>query len=74
MSSLDCQMPMTAVSVDFAIQQSSSIFDKKLSMLRWIKCKPLFLKTFDSFEQCSVSWWTGHGFILISPESNNNKW
>ena len=42
-------------------------------MLRWIKFRPLFLKTFHSFEHCSVSWWKGPRFKLISPESNNNK-
>ena len=39
-----------------------------------MKCKPLFLKTSHSFEHCSVSWWTGPGFKLTSPESNNNNW
>ena len=39
-----------------------------------MKCKPLFLKTFHSFEHCSVPWWTGPGFKLILPESNNNNW
>ena len=28
-------------------------------MLRWIKCRPLFLKIFHSFEHCIISWWAG---------------
>ena len=67
-------MPMTAALVDFAIWRSSSILDNKLLMLRWIKCKPMFLKMFHSFENYIVPWWTGPGFKIISPESNNNKW
>ena len=39
-----------------------------------MKYNPLFLKMFHSFEQCSVPWWMGHGYKLISPESNNNNW
>ena len=33
----------------------------------------MFLKAFHSFEHCSVPWWKGPRFKLISPESNNNN-
>ena len=73
-SSLDSQMPITAAVVDFAVKPSSLILGNKLLIFSWMKCKPLFLKTFHSFEHCRVPWWTWPGFKLISPESNNNNW
>ena len=42
-------------------------------MLKLIKCRHLFLKTFYLFEHCNVSWWTGPGFKHI-PHKSNNKW
>ena len=48
--------------------------DQKLLMLGWIKFRPLFLKMFHSFEHSIVTCRTKHGFKLISPERNNNKW
>ena len=43
-------------------------------MLRWIKCKRLDLTIFHLFKHCSLCWWLGPGFRLISPESNISKW
>ena len=53
---------------------SSLIFNNKLLMLIWIKCKPHDVKILHSFKHCSLCWWLGPGFRLISPESNISKW
>ena len=54
--------------------RSSSILGNKLLMLRWIKCKHLDLKIFQSLKHCRLCCWVGPGFSLISPESNICKW
>ena len=73
-SSLKSLIPLIAALVDLAIIRSSSIFGYKLLMLRWIKCKPLDWKIFHLFKHCSLCWWLGPGFRIISPESNISKW
>ena len=73
-ASWDWKMLITAALLDFSVQRSPSIFDNKLLILRWIKFKPLLLKNFHSLENCVVFCWTGPGFKVILPESNNSNW
>ena len=73
-SNLDSLIPKIVALVDLAMIRSSSILGDKLLMLKWIKCKPLDLKVFYLFKHCSLSWWVGPKFRIISPESNINKW
>ena len=79
MLTLKCQVQihkclLTTALVDFAIKWSPSLFDSKLFVLRWMKCKPLFWEVFHSFKHGTVSWWKGPEFKFMLPETNNNNW
>ena len=50
-----------------------SSLGNKLSVLRWIKCKPMVLKMFRLFKQYRLCWWVDRGFRHIQPESNISK-
>ena len=73
--SLDSEMSITAALTDFAIERRSSIFDNKLSIFRWMICKPLFLKTFHLFKNCNVpvglDFSLYHLRVIITTEKKN---
>ena len=58
------------------LSHDSTLLDflPQLLLLRYIKCKPLVLKTFHLFNYCTSCWRVCLGFRFISPESNISKW